>query len=262
MYKNFCKVCGKEFYVDQKCKSDPNNKRKFIRCCSKKCTSKLKSQNMKNNHKNGKLQYDRPKIVTKLDRDLLVDLYCYKYWKIEDIAKYLKVKYSTVTREFKRLGVPKEFYRVCPNCGQEYACPRRSMLDENSNKFKKFCSRKCFLSSRKQTDTWIEREVKRFLDETKINYISQYEIGRMTVDFYVPHKNLAIEVNGDFWHANPDIYGKTKPFHKIHDRIIEKDKRKKQQIKNKGLGLIVIWENDLINKKEEVLKELRSKLAS
>lgn len=255
-YKNLCKVCGNEFYVDQKCKSDPKNKRKFVRCCSKECTSKIKSQNMKKLHEEGLLERERPEIVTKLDRDTLIDLYCYKYWKIQDIAKHLKVKYSTVSREMKRLNVPKKFYRNCPYCGKEFSCNKRSMVDENSKKFKKFCSRKCFLSSRKQNNTWIELEVQNMLDELNISYIKQYEVKRMTVDFYIPDNNLAIEVNGDFWHCNPDIYGKIKPLHKIHPRVIEKDKRKKQQLYEEGIDLHVVWENELLNNKQEVKSSL------
>lgn len=255
-YETTCKQCGEKFYVDQPCKADPNNKRKFVRACSKECTRKLKSTHMKSLHQEGKLKRDKTGIQRKLDKDELIRLYCYEHRLKAEISKILKVKQQTLIREFERLEIPQVFYRTCPNCGEVYGNPIRSMVNPNSNKFKKFCSRKCFLSSRKQTDTWIEVKVREFLNEKGVEYVDQYEVDRMTVDFYVPSKRLAIEVNGDFWHANPDIYGKTKPLHRIHPRVIAKDKRKAKQLTDKDIKLLVVWENDLKTNPDKALNQI------
>ena len=254
MYENTCTNCGKTFYVETKAKADPNNKRKFKRACSDDCTRQLKSKNAKKINRDG-INYRRGHF-RKLDRDTLIDLYCYKYLTMKEIQKALRVKATVLRREFERLEIPREFYRNCPQCGGEYACKNRSMVDLNSSKFKKFCSRKCFLSSRNQTDTWIEREIQSFLQDADIDFIKQFEIDRMTVDFLIPSKNLVVEANGDFWHANPAIYGKDKPLHKIHPRVIEKDKRKLRQLSDKGYSVYVVWENDLKENASQTLNEL------
>lgn len=257
LYPTDCCNCGKTFYVDMRCKTDPNNKRKFVRACSDECTASLRSAHMKSLITEGKIDNkNSSKYVRELEKSVLVDMYCYRYMLLADIATELKAKQTTVVREMERLKVPKHFIRKCPQCGKEYSCNIRSMVDESSNKFKKFCTRKCFLSSRAQTGTWIEVEIASFLDEKGVSYIDQYEIDRMTIDFCIPEKDLLIEANGDFWHANPDIYGKEKPLHKIHRRVIAKDQRKQKQLEEKGYKVVVVWENDLATNKEETLNNL------
>jgi G:T-mismatch repair DNA endonuclease (very short patch repair protein) len=256
MYENTCTNCGKIFFVETKAKADPNNKRKFKRACSEECTRQLKSKNLKRLNAEGKITHKSGHIIRKLDRDVLIDLYCRQHLLMSDIQKILHVKADVLRREFDRLEVPKEFYRNCPQCGCEYACKNRCMVDPSSNKFKKFCSRKCFLSSRNQTDTWIEREIQSFLQDEDIDFVKQFEIDRMTVDFLIPSKNIIIEANGDFWHANPAIYGKKKPLHKIHPRVIEKDDRKLKQLSDKGYLVYVVWENDLKNDASRTLDAL------
>lgn len=256
VYENTCKNCGTNFPVKQKCMTDPANKSKFKRSCSKECANVLKSKHMKSLHANGKLSRERPAVVRKLNRDDLIRLYCYEHKLLSEISKELKVKSQTLSREMDRLDIPKEFYRECPQCNEMFSCKNRSMVNPSSNKFKKFCSRGCFLSSRNQSDTWIERATEQKLKDLSLRYVKQYEVGRMTLDFYLPDFNLAVEVNGDFWHCNPDIYGKTKPIHKYHERIIAKDKRKLKQLDALGYEVLIIWENDISENKDVAFKPL------
>jgi G:T-mismatch repair DNA endonuclease (very short patch repair protein) len=260
MFINVCKNCGKEFEVDMYCKHDPNNKRKFVRCCSKECTSELRSKYQKKRIVEGTFNNGAKKYKgvprTFIDKTVLEKLYCYEHKKIAEICKELKVKHTTVSRELDRHGLRNVFYRYCPQCGKRYTCTMRSMVDPNSTKFKKFCSRSCFLSSRQQCDTWIESEVSDFLISKGIEFEKQVPIERMTVDFLIKGTSVVIEANGDFWHANPDIYGKEKPLHKIHKRVIEKDKRKLKQLNDLGYVVLTVWENDLKSRKEEVLNKL------
>lgn len=256
MYENICINCGDKFYVDMPCKADPTNKRKFVRACSKECTSALKSQTMKANHKKGLMKREVGNIKT-FDRDVLIRLICYEHKYLGEVAKVLGTKRKTLSREIKRLKVPtNEFYRTCPQCDEQFTCTMRCQVNPESNKFKKFCSHACFLRSRKNTDTWIEREVDVYLKINNITFIPQYSIGRMTADFYIPSKNLIIETNGDFWHANPEIYTDKESLHHIQRRAIEKDKRKMCQLHAKGYDVFILWENDLLMKKEQALSEL------
>jgi G:T-mismatch repair DNA endonuclease (very short patch repair protein) len=160
----------------------------------------------------------------------------------------------------KELTARKKFkghnFRRCPNCSRYFRCNMQSMMDSNSSKFRKFCSRKCNLSSRKQCDTWIETEILQFLTDKGVELEVQSEIGRMTIDFKVSGTNILIEANGDFWHANPSIYGKEKPLHKIHPRVIAKDKRKLEELNNKGYKVFVVWENDLKVNRDNTLDKL------
>lgn len=254
-HPNNCTNCGKLFYVDMACKADPSNKRKFVRACSPKCTSALRANTMRKNQSNDNFKWHTGPL-RKLDRDELVRLICYEHKYLGEVAKELKVKSTTLSREIKRLNVPNEFYRVCPQCDEQFTCTMRCQVNPESNKFKKFCSHACFLKSRSNTDTWIERVTAEYLKDNHIEFIPQYSIGRMTADFYIPSINLIVETNGDFWHANPAVYTDTESLHPIQRRAIEKDKRKLRQLHDQGYDVFVLWENDLKVKQGEVLSEL------
>ena len=39
-----------------------------------------------------------------------------------------------------------------------------------------------------------------------IDFIHQYEVEGFDYDFYIPAKNLLIEIDGDYWHGHPDKF--------------------------------------------------------
>jgi len=65
--------------------------------------------------------------------------------------------------------------------------------------------------------------------------------------------NIIIEVNGDYWHANPLLYDddNTIKYFKMGEvfpsTIWEKDKLKENTAKENGFKFITIWENDIKN---------------
>lgn len=246
-----CVNCGKTFYVDMPSKADPLNKGKHIRACSDECTSALMSANMKRTISQEGFKWATGH-RTLLDRDELIQLICYEYKFLGEVAEILGVKSTTLSREIKRLNVPLEFYRICPQCEEQFASSMRCQVDETSNKFRKFCGHPCFLKSRRNTDTWIERATEEFLRESGIKFVKQYEIGRMTADFYVPDINLIIETNGDFWHANPVVYPNKDELHPIQQRAIIRDEIKMRRLTEKGYDVFVVWEYELTHEKDAV----------
>lgn len=91
------------------------------------------------------------------------------------------------------------------------------------------------------------------------------------LDGYIEELNIAIEYNGDFWHANPNIYEENSclsfPGKKILAKEIwDKDKKRYNLIKNKlGCEFIVVWEKDFSENKEltiniviEKIKEIKN----
>jgi len=70
----------------------------------------------------------------------------------------------------------------------------------------------------------------------------------------IKHKTLPIiiEVNGDFWHANPSIYDRNW-FNKVNKKfayqIWEKDFLRVEKLKSIGFLVYVVWEKDIGNKK-------------
>jgi len=64
-------------------------------------------------------------------------------------------------------------------------------------------------------------------------------------DFYIPEHNLIIEVDGDFWHCNPDKF--PNPEYITQKRNIQRDKIKTQWAITNGYKLLRFWENDIKN---------------
>lgn len=95
-----------------------------------------------------------------------------------------------------------------------------------------------------------ESALKFFLDDNGIKYscndrsiIKPYEL-----DFYIPEKKLAIEMNGIYFHS--ELHGKPKQYHKMKTDMCE----------NMGIRLIHIWEDNWKMKHDIVLSMLKSKL--
>lgn len=67
-----------------------------------------------------------------------------------------------------------------------------------------------------------------------------------------------IEFNGDYWHCNPKYYN-SNYFHKYLQKyafeVWEKDKIKIDSISKIGYDVLIIWESDYKNNKEEIIKK-------
>lgn len=80
------------------------------------------------------------------------------------------------------------------------------------------------------------------------------------VDFYIPKLKYAIEFNGDYWHANPSIYGSEDTIHYPGlsikaSEIWNKDSKKEDAILKSGVisQLEIVWESDFRNLDETII---------
>lgn len=77
-------------------------------------------------------------------------------------------------------------------------------------------------------------------------------------------KDKIIEVNGDYWHANPDLY-KSDTIMKENlkaENIWIKDKIKKENAEKHGYKILSVWEKDIKDNKEKVIEECLNFLKS
>lgn len=80
------------------------------------------------------------------------------------------------------------------------------------------------------------------------------------LDYYSEQENIVIEIYGDYWHCNPEVY--ESDYYHIWSKmtageIWEKDKLRKRRIINTlNCTFIEIWEKDWKTKKELVLKQI------
>ena len=104
-----------------------------------------------------------------------------------------------------------------------------------------------------------ERFARDFLDKLNVKYIYQFKaesIGRY-YDFYIPSANLLLELDGDWFHSYGLTYEQMNPMQKRNKRV---DEQKDHWAVANGIPLIRIWEHDINNHPESVIKMLEREL--
>ena len=104
-----------------------------------------------------------------------------------------------------------------------------------------------------------EREMNQILTELKVEFEPQKVVGFKIYDFYVPQSNLLIEVDGDYFHANPDVYTEG-DLNSMQKRNVKNDEFKDTLANGRGYILTRVWESDLAKKYEEVKDSIKKQL--
>lgn len=95
----------------------------------------------------------------------------------------------------------------------------------------------------------LEQIVSNILDELDIEYTEQKEIGKFCVDFYLVNYDIAIECDGIYWHAHPDM-------DENHEPQIEKkelDQQKNKHFRSINTRLVRFW-GETINNNQDKFK--------
>jgi G:T-mismatch repair DNA endonuclease (very short patch repair protein) len=105
----------------------------------------------------------------------------------------------------------------------------------------------------------IEKKVQKLLTELNIPYTTQFFISNRSFDIKINNSNKIIEINGDYWHANPEIYNENDTFSKNQTQMTAKDiwksdSDKKKLANSKGYEVLYIWEKDINNKNSDEIK--------
>jgi G:T-mismatch repair DNA endonuclease (very short patch repair protein) len=102
----------------------------------------------------------------------------------------------------------------------------------------------------------LEIRVKKCLVELEEDFLQHQFLWGYNFDILLRDKIL-IEVNGDFWHANPLIYSNTDVLlgDLTASKIWNKDKKKLDKATNKGYTVITIWESEIRSKCDSELTE-------
>jgi very-short-patch-repair endonuclease len=108
-------------------------------------------------------------------------------------------------------------------------------------------------------------KMEEMLDKNKIVYKSEYGNKEMTyskhnlflgrlyspiVDIFIPSFKLVLEINSDYYHANPKIYADDEWIERWHGKVLASDVRlfdkfRKEQIESFGVKVVEIWVSDL-----------------
>lgn len=186
----------------------------------------------------------------------------------KDIAKHLNCSEHSILAMANHLNLKKE-NKIARNTFNYYEIEiiknfygkisNKELIEKLNNKWNENAINKkaSELGVRKQKLTLPERQVQYILEKNNILYESQKRIyfGKQyyICDFVI--EKYIIEVQGDYWHANPIIY-KNKKLNKTQEKNIKNDITKKEKLERIGYKIIYIWEYDLKNFFNKVEKQL------
>jgi len=105
--------------------------------------------------------------------------------------------------------------------------------------------------------TILESRFGDLLESIGVDFIFQYTICGFNFDYYLPKYDLAIEVDGDFYHCNPIKYPNG-PIYETQKTTIKNDEKKNKICEgSNGLTLLRFWESDINNRTEWVIGEIK-----
>ena len=250
-----CEYCGKEVY-----KTKSQYQKAVHHFCSNKCQKLLLHNETYENRKC--IICGSSFNVPKLSSQQLCSVDCQKEWQ--------KTRVGKLNPRCTCDEIP------CDICGKEILVPQYKIKKGQKN----FCSSKCqkiwyaneFSQNKKwkeecrirsanllRNNRWVNTKpqliVNKWLDEMNIKYTNEKTLKYYSLDNYLDDYNLAIEVNGDFWHSNPTIYQDINKLFDVQKNRIPKDKAKRTYCFNKGVYILYLWEKD-INNHSELCKNL------
>jgi very-short-patch-repair endonuclease len=100
-----------------------------------------------------------------------------------------------------------------------------------------------------------ERLMEDILKSHGIEYVYQQEVSGFFYDFYIPSKNILIEVDGDFWHCKPGTKYETPKMPEQVKNVVN-DKKKTTVACSNNYTLIRFWESDIQDNRLQVVKTL------
>ena len=104
----------------------------------------------------------------------------------------------------------------------------------------------------------LESKIGEGLTQLGVEFIRNFYINRNQYDFYIKNYNLILEIQGDFWHANPEKYKSDDILNfpntngVIASDIWKKDEIKKKKAIDNGYQIDYLWETE-IRKSENVI---------
>lgn len=78
-------------------------------------------------------------------------------------------------------------------------------------------------------------------------------------DFYLPDFNLIIEVDGDFWHCNPNTKYSI-PVYETQIKNLKRDQEKNKWASDNNYKLLRFWEYDINNNASQITETLKKEL--
>lgn len=112
----------------------------------------------------------------------------------------------------------------------------------------------------------LEDRLSKILSNATISHVRQKWINRRSYDFSICGTNLIIEVQGDYWHCNPDIFSENDSVREFNGNYLtvkdvwKRDFDKKLLAESYGYNVSYIWECDFKKMSDTELLSIVKKL--
>ena len=169
--------------------------------------------------------------------------------------------------DFKKISETNK-KRLFEKFGVENIAQLDYVKEKNSKSKKEFFAKLTLEEKRKFTEiarksikhtrvSKLETRVQSILNEIGLEYSANCFIFGYNYDLVFRNKKIIIEIQGDYWHGNPNKY-KADDIISVSGKIVrdlwKQDEKKKQVAEKNNYTLIAIWEFDLRKMKDENLK--------
>lgn len=182
---------------------------------------------------------------------------------IKDRKRKTFIKNYGVDNTFKTEGFTEHVSLICL---EKYGKKRITNGKLNSEKRALFTDEKWESINRKIRETYqkkyengwqgsqfsstFEEKIKDCLDKNNIQYEQQKYVNGRSYDFHIINTDILIEVNGDYWHANPKFYNSDDKINypggkRLAKEVWDKDMLKKENAEKYEYILIYLWESDI-----------------
>jgi hypothetical protein len=171
----------------------------------------------------------------------------------------------------------------CTNCNKEIHIPQNKVGNKNTfGDEHHFCSQNCYYDFRKKyyvkdknihygkvltkkekeflkkiaikaltngnKITKPHKKINDLLDKLKVSYINEKNIKYYCWDIFLDKYNLYVEIMGDYFHSNPNIYLDSKKLDSIQRKDLKRDKSKRTYLKKYlNKETLYLWESDINN---------------
>ena len=171
------------------------------------------------------------------------------------------IRYGMTRRELRSKTAKEVWQRLSDDEKQQWLS--KSIHKESSLKN---------INKRSFNQSSYELKILNILSQSQFSFKSQFIIRKTknsfyAYDFIIYDLNLILEINSDYWHANPSIYKADDliqyPGHQLlASEVWKKDLDKKKLAISKGYNIIYIWSKDIkaINSLEDLLTFIHQNL--
>lgn len=286
----------KQVYCSRQCYFSSNKKKPRTvdqkAAISKRTKEFYNSENLETNKKRWEnIGKSKTKLFTKEELDQILKVYSYKYVvNFDAILLHANVKNKSKKILENYINSNKNWYdglnliKGLPKSIQKLPIEAIVKIQEDSKKldistfssiynisFKQIFSfiEKDFLdvqlkesyNNRKNTkETFPEKFVRSYLEKESILFKKEYYLNnngkRYYYDYCLEDKKI-IEVHGDYWHVNPKVYTSEAILSKTQKENLLNDINKEKFLKELGYDLLIIWEEEIYKRPNEVKEKIK-----